>query len=237
MRSRLLPRVIVNFALTADGKVSTRTYCPTGFTSPADKRRFLEIRSEGDAVLVGRGTLENDNMAMGMSASDLRKARLASGRAPFPLRVMVSQSGRINPAAKVFQSDGGRRVIFSTLRMPKKLQAELGQKADIHLAPDKVDLQAMLETLGRDYAVRTVACEGGPSLFRCLLEAGCVDELCLTLAPWIFGGKLAPGLTGPPGAFLDPPVRLALKKMETCGSECFLRYKVLRESGKRGKSA
>ena len=49
---------------------------------------------------------------------------------------------------------------------------------------------------GDDYRVRTVACEGGASLFRALLEGGLVDQLNLTIAPYLFGGRDAPTLTG-----------------------------------------
>ena len=69
--------MIANFALSADGKVSTRNFTPTGFTSKADKRRLLEIRCLGDAVLAGASTISTDRMSMGIPASDLRERRLS----------------------------------------------------------------------------------------------------------------------------------------------------------------
>ena len=66
------PRVIANFALTADGKVSTRNFTDTTFTSPSDKRRLKEIRALGDALLVGGRTVAADTMSLGLSAVDLR---------------------------------------------------------------------------------------------------------------------------------------------------------------------
>ena len=74
------PFVEANFAVTVDGKISTRAYAPTGFTSARDKRRLLEIRAGGDALLVGRVTLEADNIAMALPARDLREMRLREGR-------------------------------------------------------------------------------------------------------------------------------------------------------------
>ena len=50
-----------------------------------------------------------------------------------------------------------------------------------------VDLAAMLAA----FAARgwtQVLCEGGPHLFGSLLDAGLVDEVCLTLAPRFAGG-------------------------------------------------
>ena len=81
------PRVIANFALTADGKISTRNFTQTGFTSKADKRRLLEIRSLGDAVLAGAMTVSTDRMSMGIKSDDsTRAARLDRPLARAPAR-------------------------------------------------------------------------------------------------------------------------------------------------------
>ena len=93
IKSTKRPRVIANFALTADGKVSTRNLTPTGFTSKTDKRRLLEIRSLGDAVLAGARTVKTDRMSMRITAEDLRKRRSSLGKPPEPLRVIVTNSG------------------------------------------------------------------------------------------------------------------------------------------------
>jgi 5-amino-6-(5-phosphoribosylamino)uracil reductase/2,5-diamino-6-(ribosylamino)-4(3H)-pyrimidinone 5'-phosphate reductase len=82
----------------------------------------------------------------------------------------------------------------------------------------------MLRILRSHYRVRTVVCEGGPRLFRALLEIGAVDELRLTWTPRIFGGAGAPTLTGIPDGFLPKTIRSRLRKMETEGGECFLTY-------------
>ena len=219
------PRVIANFALTADGKVSTRNFTPTGFTSKADKRRLLEIRCLGDALLAGARTISTDRMSMGISARDLRERRRAIGLPPEPLRVIVSNSGAIDPLWKVFQKTGSPVIAFSTKKMPQNLRASIARLADLWVfSSPKVDLAATLRILRSHYRVRTVVCEGGPRLFRVLLEIGAVDELHLTWTPLIFGGTGAPTLTGLPGAFLPQTNRCRLKKIQVKGNECFLTY-------------
>ena len=123
------PRVIANFALTADGKVSTRNFTPTGFTSKADKRRLLEIRCLGDALLAGARTISTDRMSMGISARDLRERRRAIGLPPEPLRVIVSNSGAIDPLWKVFQKTGSPVIVFSTQKMPQSLRPSIARLA------------------------------------------------------------------------------------------------------------
>ena len=217
--------MIANFALTADGKVSTRNFTPTRFTSGADKRRLQEIRCLGDALLAGARTISTDQMSMGISAGDLRERRRAIGLPAEPLRVIVSNRGEIDPHWKVFQTVGSQVIAFSTQRMPQNLRASIARLADLWIFNSaKVDLAAMLRILRSHYRVRTVVCEGGPRLFRALLEIGAVDELRLTWTPLIFGGAEAPTLTGTPDGFLPKTIRYRLRNMETEGGECFLIY-------------
>lgn len=221
------PRVIANFARTADGKISTRNHTPSGFTSNADLRRLLEIRAMGDAVIVGRNTLAADSMSMTLRDDDLRQSRLDAGRPAEPLRVMISATGNLNPKWKVFQTAGARRVIFSTTAITADSKKALTPLADLHLSPsEQVDLGTMLRTLRNDYGVKTLVCEGGPTLFRGLAEIGAMDQVYLTFAPCVFGGAEAPTLTGTDPQFFPAPVKLRLQTMETKGGECYASYQV-----------
>src|SRR5688500_4921459 len=95
------PFVTANFALTADGRTSTRNFTPTDFSTPRDKHRLLEIRASCDAVLVGGRTLVADEMALGLPDAALRAQREKRGAAPYPLRVILSNRGRLSPELKV----------------------------------------------------------------------------------------------------------------------------------------
>ena len=221
------PFVAATFAMTVDGKITTRTFSPVDFTSREDKAHLHRHRSLGDAVLIGHSTLRRDNVRLGLPGTELREQRIARGQAPFPMRVIVSNEGRIDPALKIFQSDISPILIFSTTQMPQKFQNALSKKATLHLSKARnVDLTAMLKQLRRDYKVRFVACEGGAELFRSLLERDLVDQLNLTIAPLLFGGANAPTLTGLKKEFLPASVHCSLKEMRTVGDECFLTYRI-----------
>jgi riboflavin biosynthesis pyrimidine reductase len=71
-----------------------------------------------------------------------------------------------------------------------------------------------------------VACEGGATLFRALLARGLVDQLNLTIAPFLFGGANAPTLTGLSKDFLPASVSCKLTDMRVMGNECFLTYRI-----------
>ena len=132
------PLVAATFAMTVDGKITTRVFSPVDFTSREDKRHLLRQRSLGDAVLIGRSTLSHDNVRLGLPDPLMRAEREARGQAAYPLRIIVSNEGRIDPALKIFQTDFSRIVIFSTTRMPRKYQVALREKATLRLSETRV---------------------------------------------------------------------------------------------------
>ena len=212
--------------MTVDGKITTREFTPVDFTSREDKQHLFRQRALADAVLIGHTTLERDNVRLGVS-EDLRQERIKRGQTPAPFRVIVSNQGRINTELKIFQWQLSRVLIFSTERMPQPVRTALGGKATLHLSKKPiVDLKEMLQVLRRDYKVRRVACEGGPILFRSMLQQGLIDELSLTIAPYLFGGAAAPTLTGLSKEFLPASVKCVMKNMRVVGDECFLTYRI-----------
>ena len=226
-RKRQRPFVSATFAMTVDGKITTKEFSPVDFTSREDKLHLFRQRALADAVLIGHSTLKRDNVRLGVPQADLREARIERGQTPYPVRVIVSDKGKIDNRLNIFQSDISPIIIFSTTRMPWKYQEALEKKATLHLSnAEHVDLAAALHTLRDKYKIRTVACEGGPTLFRSLLERGLVDQLNLTIAPYMFGGAKAPTLTGLSKEFLPASVHCALIDMRVVGEECFLSYRI-----------
>jgi riboflavin-specific deaminase-like protein len=220
------PFVYATFAMTVDGKVTTKNFGPVDFTSREDKLHLFRHRAQADAVLIGHTSLERDNVRLGLPA-ELQERRIERHLTPSPLRVIVSNKGRIDDRLKIFQSDVSPIIIFSTKLMPRKNQQALRKKATLHLSnADHLDLAAMLQTLSDRYNVRTLACEGGPTLFRALLVEDLVDQLNLTIAPLMFGGAKAPTLTGLSKQFLPASVHCSLTNMRIIGDECFLTYRV-----------
>jgi 5-amino-6-(5-phosphoribosylamino)uracil reductase len=233
MRRRQRPFVIATFAMTTDGKVTTKNFRPVDFTSREDKLHLFRQRALADAVLLGHTSLERDNVRLGVPA-ELQELRIKRGQSRSPLRVIVSNKGRIDDRLKIFQSDISPIIIFSTKRMPRKNRKALQEKAALHLNDaEHVNLGAMLEILRTQYNVRTIACEGGPTLFRSLLEEDFIDQLNLTIAPYMFGGATAPTLTGLSKEFLPASVHCSLIDMRVVGDECFLTYQIKHPRNRR----
>ena len=77
------PSISINFAVSADGKISSVAKRPSGWTSEEDHARLLRLREGADALLVGRGTLEADRMTMRAPGDPLRCVASRSGRFGF----------------------------------------------------------------------------------------------------------------------------------------------------------
>ena len=212
--------------MTADGKISTKKFTPSRFTSPADKERLHLIRAAHDAILVGRGTVAADTMSMGLSRLNLRAERTKKGLPPEPLRVLISNEGRLNPEWKVFQYTSSPLVVLSTTRMPERTRNAIAPFCDLHLYDAKsVPLSHALAMLRKDYGIKRLVCEGGGQLLKALAAEDLLDEIQLTIAPIIFGGKDAPTLTGLTGDFLAQPLDFRITGFETNAGELYLHLK------------
>lgn len=219
------PRILLNFAITVDGKVSTAKRTPSNFTSASDKRRLLEIRAHGDALMVGRNTLEIDGMSMGLPDEELRRARLQRGQSEYPIRVVITNSGGLSGNLKIFNQRFSPIVIYSTTRMPATNQTALRARAKLNLSPnDRLDLAEVLDDLFVTHNVRTVVCEGGPGLAKTLAELDVIDELFLTIAPILSGGSGAPSILGTPGSFLPSARIYRIDSMKAEAGECYIHY-------------
>src|ERR1043165_2197815 len=142
-RSPRRPFVVVTFAMTADGKVTTKNFGPVDFTSREDKFHLFRQRALADAVLLGHTSLERDNVRLGVPA-EMQDLRVKRAQPRSPLRVIVSNRGRIDVRLKIFQSGISPIIIFSTTQMPPKNEKALRKKATLHLTDAKeVDLAAM----------------------------------------------------------------------------------------------
>jgi riboflavin-specific deaminase-like protein len=189
-----LPFVFVNMATTADGKIATANRAVHSFGSARDLAQLYELRATADAILCGARTVEISNATLGNGGEKFRRRRLKNGLAEYPIRVIVSGGGTIDPAAKIFQKRFSPIIIFTTQRASAKKLAQLRTLADevkIFSAME-VDFRGALRWLGTKWGVNRLLCEGGGELNDALFRAALVDEIHLTICPKIFGGRLAP---------------------------------------------
>jgi riboflavin-specific deaminase-like protein len=224
-----LPFVFVNFAMTADGKITTANRKVTSFSSPRDREHMFELRASADAVMAGARTVDLNPVIMGPGGGKYRDQRVRRGLAEYNLRVIVSGSGTVNPKAKIFDRKFSPIIILTTERAgPKKLQALRNVAQEVKVCgKSEIDFEQALRWLHQKWNVRRLLCEGGGELNDALFRAGLVQELHLTICPRIFGGRDAPTLADGRGSpKLAQATNLELKSSHTYGEELYLVYRV-----------
>jgi 2,5-diamino-6-(ribosylamino)-4(3H)-pyrimidinone 5'-phosphate reductase len=225
------PYVLVNMAMTADGKIATANREVSSFGSAADEQNFYRLRSTVDAVMNGARTADLNAIDMGPGGEKWRRLRKRRGLAEDNLRVIVSGSGSIDTSAHVFHTGSSPLLIITSERVAKHRLAKLTKLAtDVFSAGQKeADLPAALRWLRRQWGVKRLLCEGGGALNDAMFRAGLVDELHLTICPWIIGGRTAPTIADGLGfPRLADAFQLRVQKMKKPGWEIFLTYTRLR---------
>jgi len=220
------PYTVVNFVASADGR-TTVDGRSRGLSDPGDRELHRTLRERADAVLAGTGTVAADDYARMLPAPERRQRRLAAGRTAEPLAVIVTRSGRLPLGVRLFSEPEARVLVFSPQpAAPSEPPESTAQLQHELLDPDTPrPLTAALSTLKRRYQVRTLLCEGGPTLFSALLREGLVDTLFLTIAPTLVGGPGPAVASGPP---LESPLDLQLAGLLERDGLLFLRYALTR---------
>lgn len=224
-----LPFVFVNFAITADGKITTKNRKVTSFSSPRDREHMYKLRVNADAVMAGARTVDLNPVTMGPGGLKYRRARVARGLAEYNLRVVVSGSGTVDPDAKLFRHQFAPIIVLTTERADlKRLEALRERVQEVKVCgKHEINFAQALRWLKRKWGVRSLLCEGGGELSDALFRAGLVNELHLTICPKIFGGRDAPTLADGVGRLtLAKATRMELKQSRRFGGELFAIYRV-----------
>lgn len=224
------PRVLINMAMTADGKIATANRRLASFGSKRDQQHLYELRATVDAVMSGARTVDGEPVDLGPGPKPYRRQRLARGLAEYNLRVVVSGSGSLRPNAEIFRHRFSPILLLTTRRAPAARVAALRPLATaVHACGDcSLDLRAALRWLHDKWNVRRLLCEGGGALNFAMIEANLVDEIHVTICPRIFGGATAPTLADGNGfAHLPQAARFRWVKTRQVGDEMFA---VLRRS-------
>ncbi|BCJ73084.1 hypothetical protein CS0771_26280 [Catellatospora sp. IY07-71] len=198
---RLYPRadrpwLRVNFVSSLDGAVAVDGLS-AGLSGADDKRVFRLLRMLCDAVLVGAGTLRDEDYRP-LTLDPVRRAwRQEHGLVAYPRLVVVSGTLRLDPAAPALAQAPVRPLILAGPAAPAAARRALAPVADVADLPDLAGGLRLLHARG----LPQVLCEGGPLLLGALGAADLIDELCLTVSPLLAGagaGRITAGTPHPP---------------------------------------
>jgi riboflavin-specific deaminase-like protein len=210
------PYLVVNMVATLDGRATIDGRAgPIG--NEADRQLFHHLRTRGDAVMAGAGTVRVERYGRLTRDDHLRALRLRFGLLEEPVGIVVSRSLRLGPDLPLL-NEPGRQVVIVT-----------DSDGELPAVPANVrylrqPLPEALRTL-REEGITAIVCEGGPHLNASLLPAGLADELFLCVAPTLAGGPVPLTILESPA--IVPPQRLRLAWLLESEDHLFARYAVM----------
>lgn len=222
------PFVLINFAITADGKIATANRAVSTFSSARDREHMLELRATVDAVMSGARTVDLNPITMGPGPAYYRRRRVKAGLNEYNLRVVVSGSGTVDPRAEVFQKGFSPVIVLCAgnvserrLRQLKEVAAEVKC-----FGTTRLNFSAALQWLRKKWKVKRLLCEGGGELNDALLREDLVDELHLTVCPKVFGGREGPTMADGDGAGnLAKATQMRVVSAKRVGDEMFFVFR------------
>jgi 2,5-diamino-6-(ribosylamino)-4(3H)-pyrimidinone 5'-phosphate reductase len=228
------PYVVVNVAMSADGKISTRERRQVKISGKQDFLRVDRLKAGSDAVMVGIGTVLADDPSMTVKSDECRSRRLQRGVDEHPVRIIVDSSARIPLKASILHTGAGKRIVAVSLRAdPKKIAALQRDAAVIVAGEHEVDLSLLMDRLG-EMGIQRVMVEGGGTLIAGLISAGLVNEIYTFIGNMIIGGKDSPTFVDGEGFILESGFcRLTLLETHRIESGILLHWNVENPENKR----
>jgi len=200
-----------NMVATADGAASLNGLTQ-GISFDTDRRVFALLRTLCDVILVGASTVREEKYKPARPQE--LWSHLREGRPPTPPIAVVTGRLDLDPGGPLITAAPAyaRTIVITTASAPAARRDQLGRHAEIIIAgQDTVDLRTAVDALA-ERGHRRMLAEGGPHLLAQLVEAGLLDELCLTIGPQMAGpgaDRIVAG-AGTGSGFSGPlPLRLA----------------------------
>lgn len=207
------PYVIVSAAISIDGKLATRTG-RSNLSSKKDLIRVHKLRKTADAILVGRNTISIDD--------PLLTVRYVKGKNP--VRIILDSKGSLSPKSRVVETAKKiPTILVVSENAPRKVERFIAKGVGvIRCGKNKIDLKKLLEIL-RKKGIKRIIVEGGGTTNWYFFKEKLVDEITLTVTPYVIGGNTAISLVEGDG-FEEIPDSFKLKKIEKIRNEIVLHY-------------
>lgn len=177
------PYVIINCAMSADGKIALPNRKQIRLSSKEDIKRMYQLRNNCDAVLVGIGTVISDDPKLTVKNKYVKNVKN-------PIRIILDSKCRI-PLNSLVLDNSSKTYIATSQKCVRKFGLNIEILYCKKNQDGKIDLNDLLFKL-KNLGIKKLLVEGGSSVIWSFLNLGFFDDLFVYLAPFIIGGKLTP---------------------------------------------
>ncbi|HEX6378544.1 MAG TPA: dihydrofolate reductase family protein, partial [Nitrososphaeraceae archaeon] len=168
--------VILNAAMSIDGKISTRGN-DSSFSSRKDWIRVHKLRSSVDGIVVGISTVLEDNPMLSV--------RHYSKGTKDPVRIIVDSNARIPLNSRIIRSSKNIQTIVATTPNASTRKIKELKKAGVQVLVSgkrKVNIKNLFQQL-ENLGLKRILVEGGGEINWSVLKIGLANELIVTISP------------------------------------------------------
>ena len=214
---RFRPDIIFSAAITLDGKLATRTG-DSKLSSKADKNRVHKLRNNVDAILIGKNTVKLDDPLL--STHNLKKKN--------PIRVILDSNATIQNNSRILKTSPKIPTIIAVGERASKKNLRRLEKFPIQViicGKQKINIKKLMGILTKQ-GIKKILVEGGGATNWAFVKANLVDEIIITITPYLVGGVTATTLVDGDGfATITKSTKLKLKTGRRIKNEIVLHYK------------
>lgn len=212
------PYVIINCAMSADGKIASPSGKQLRISNEEDIKRMYSLRNSCDAVLVGINTILSDNPKLTVKDEYVENPKN-------PIRIILDVHCRTKENALAVD-DKAKTLVITNGECGKNYGANVEVvQCDVD-SEGLIDLEKMLEILN-NYSIKKLMVEGGSTVIWNFLKQGFVDDLYVFIGPMIIGGKYTPSMADGEGISTeDDLINLEVVKVSKLNDGILVHYKL-----------
>ncbi|WP_305557606.1 2,5-diamino-6-(ribosylamino)-4(3H)-pyrimidinone 5'-phosphate reductase [Methanobrevibacter sp. V74] len=219
------PYVILNAAMTLDGKIATLSGS-SNISGAKDLERVHELRKDCDGIMVGIGTVLADDPRLTVHKIDAKPS-------DNPVRIVVDSKCRTPADARITNGDAKTIIAMANeykdeFKASDKYEILKSKGVKFFFSGDvQVDLKMLMIYL-HEVGIDKLMLEGGSTLNFSMIKAGLIDEISICVAPMVVGGVNAKTFFDGEGFnTMDESVKLKLIDYYRLDKDFILNYKVL----------
>ena len=210
------PHIIFSAAITLDGKLATRTG-DSKLSSKADKNRVHKLRSKVDAILIGKNTAKLDDPLLSVHHAKKKN----------PIRIILDSNATIQNNSRILRTSSKIPTIIVVAERASKKNLQRLEKLPVQIivcGKHRINTKKLLIAL-RKQGIKKILIEGGGETNWSFVKENLVDEVIITVTPYLVGGISATTLVDGDGfSTVAKSTKLKLKSVRRMNNEIILHY-------------
>ena len=197
--------------MSTDGKIALPDRKQIRLSNQKDVQRVNELRKKCDAILVGIGTVIEDNPKLTVKGENVISN---------PIRIVLDTNGRTPLNSNILNNDARTIIAVGNDCSVEKL----GNAEIVKCGDKQIDIELLIKILSKK-GIQKILVEGGETVLWSFLNGKLFDEINIFVASMIVGGEKTPTMAGGPGfATKLDALKLALKHVSRLDDGVVLTY-------------